>query len=170
MWRTAKYLYSIQRTLNQIERLGESLEGKLFDFPSRCLRRNVAKPHHWLGASTDQLNRSVFSRQNRQSQHFLSIDHSSQGSDRIFRSDQTSYINDTANVIGHVSSRSRGRFPQFALWQSQWMETGFASFKPLPETSVFLLRHWWLPRAGVRRRPTAGRSLQSKVRQDRPRL
>jgi len=101
--------------------VGESLEGKLFNFLGDVCGE-MSETALLVGASPDQLKRSVFSRQYRQSQHLLSINHALQGSDTIFRSDETPYINDAANVVD-TSPPGLVRFPQFALRQSQRMQT-----------------------------------------------
>jgi hypothetical protein len=70
--------------VEQIERFGESLERELFHFAGGYLRRNIAKMYHWLTALPDQLDRSVFSREERNPQRFLAIDDLLQRGQRIF--------------------------------------------------------------------------------------
>src|SRR5436190_8447188 len=60
---TPKNIDPIERTLEQIEGLGKSLEREPFEFVRRGLGRNIAKLHHRSAAFPDQLDWSVFPRE-----------------------------------------------------------------------------------------------------------
>jgi len=95
------------------------------------------------------LERTLFARKERETQNFLTIDHSLDRSATFSLSQESVHIDETADVIRVVLRRHRRDFPKFSLWESQRMKLGFTAIEPLFETSALISRHRDYTFAGI---------------------
>jgi hypothetical protein len=95
------------------------------------------------------LERTLFAGKERETQNLLTIDHSLDRSATLPLSQESVYIDETADVIRVILRRHRGDVPKFSLWESQRMKLGFTAVEPLFETSALIGRHRGYTLAGV---------------------
>ena len=115
----------------------------------RIIGRNFAKFKIDPATLADHLEWTLFAGKDRETQNLLTIDHSLDRSATLSFSQESVYIDETADVIRVVLRRHRGDFPKFPLWESQRMKLGFTAIEPLFETSALIGRHRGYTFAGI---------------------